>query len=270
VLQLSSSCIVVGYVVAGAKRFHHAGGVTECREGNIFILDAGLHYEENRVGERGLYEQITFAFDPATLQSVLCSLNLNYGVRLSSHHSCPTCEGCSATSAAASEQLRDMFATVRSSMRHSALMTNDIALRIKLNELIYLMLSSGDNCLRHRMLRLANGDERRFVQIVNAHLFSDVSVETLASLTHRSTTSFKREFRRLFGTSPHRWLVEQRLLRARTMLHSTSSTVSEIAHHCGFANPSHFIKLFREHYGTTPRELRRQAQKGVDEPVDGI
>lgn len=262
VRQMSSTSIVVGYVVAGAKRLYHTRGVIQCREGDIFVLNPGVHYEENRAEGRDYYEQIAFCFDPTMLQDVLCSLNVNYGVNLHSlysHHSCPMCEGCNATSAAASEQLCDLFVAVKTSLRHSALLKNDVSQRLKLNELVYLILSSGDNCLRHRLLRLADSGERHFVQIVHDNLFRDISVDALASLTNRSTTTFKRDFRQIFGTSPHRWFVEQRLLRARIMIRSTSATVSEIAHQSGFASASHFIKLFRRHFDTTPCEMRRNA-----------
>ena len=260
-LRLTSlKSIVVGYVVAGTKRLYHANGVTQCNEGDIFILGSGAHHEENIVAEQGVYEQITVCFDAFVLQWALCLLDVNYGVNLHSHHSCAMCEGRNATSFAASEQLSDLFVAVKSSMRNSMLLKNDVSLLIIFVALIYLMLSSGDNCLRHRLLRMVDSGKRRFLQIVHANIFRNITIEELASLTNRSLTTFKKHFRRTFGTTPHRWIMEQRLLRARIMLHFTSATVSEIAHQSGFVHASHFNKLFRHHFDITPCELRRRSQ----------
>ena len=79
----------------------------------------------------------------------------------------------------------------------------------------------------------------------------------LAEQTNRSLTSFKKEFKRLFNAPPHRWIIEQRLDRAKIMLSSTSRTVSEIGAECAFANISHFIKLFKQRYNETPASFRR-------------
>ena len=107
-----------------------------------------------------------------------------------------------------------------------------------------------------------------FIGTIYDNLFNDISIDTLAELTNRSLTSFKKEFKRLFNAPPHRWIIEQRLERARIMLASTSRTVSEIGIECGFANISHFIKLFKQRYNETPASFRQkcsaQAVKGYN------
>ena len=87
-------------------------------------------------------------------------------------------------------------------------------------------------------------------------LFPDGSECWLAQ-TNRSLTSFKKEFKGIFGMPPHRWIVEKRLERARMLLISTNKTVSEVGTECGFANISHFIKLFKRRFGTTPKTLHK-------------
>jgi AraC-like DNA-binding protein len=250
----------VGYVVTGTKRLHHIYGVTLCEEGGLFILGPGLHYQENCVNSQGLYEQITFRFSADTLHSVLCSLNLNFGINIVSHHSCSSCEGGNNTAAAASMQLCDLFATIKTSMHNNLTLGNDVVLRIKLTELAFLILSSGDNCLRHKLLRLADNRKRHFLEVIYSNIFSNVTIGELAELTHRSLTLFKKDFRAHFGCSPHRWLVEQRLLHSRIMLSTTSATISEIANECLFVNVSHFIKLFKRRYGVTPTVYREMGE----------
>jgi AraC-like DNA-binding protein len=97
-----------------------------------------------------------------------------------------------------------------------------------------------------------------FEQVVYNHMFKDVSIEQLSEICNRSLTSFKKEFSRLFNASPHKWIIGQRLDRAKILLSSTSRTVSEIGAECAFSNISHFIKLFKHRFGETPAAFRRR------------
>lgn len=71
-------------------------------------------------------------------------------------------------------------------------------------------------------------------------------------------STFKAHFGRLFGTSPHRWFVLQRLNLARTLLLTTDTQIKTIAYECGFSSPSQFIRLFHKHFGVTPAHYRAQ------------
>ncbi|MGA7393446.1 MAG: helix-turn-helix domain-containing protein [Terrimicrobiaceae bacterium] len=63
-------------------------------------------------------------------------------------------------------------------------------------------------------------------------------------MCHRSLSSFKREFRRCYGTTPGKWLIGRRLECAAQMLRTTSMSMTEIALECGFEEPSHFSRTF--------------------------
>ena len=224
----------------------------------MFVLDVGFHYEENIVGANGRFEQITFYISAQRLQEVIFGLNINYGLSYASRHSCTRCMSRSFANMVASVPLRNFFVGIDLSLRSAGLLHNDVGQRIKLNELVYLLLSEEDGCIRRKILRSADTESGQFISVIYDNIFNDISVETLAELTNRSLTSFKKEFKRLFHASPHRWIVEQRLDRAKILLVSTSRTVSEIGTECAFANISHFIKLFRQRYNETPASFRRK------------
>ena len=65
-----------------------------------------------------------------------------------------------------------------------------------------------------------------------------------------------RETRRHLGLSPSEVVNRIRMEHAAMQLGGSSSPVEEIARDCGIENLSHFYKLFRFHYGTTPRSYR--------------
>ena len=111
-------------------------------------------------------------------------------------------------------------------------------------------------CLRSKVLSNVDAAYGNFERVVYSHIFQDMSIEELASISHRSLTSFKKEFRRHFMMPPHRWFIRQRLMQSRLLLISTSKSISEIGNECTFPNTSHFIKLFKKEYGMTPAIYR--------------
>ena len=85
------------------------------------------------------------------------------------------------------------------------------------------------------------------------------SLAELADLVRLSPKHFGRTFKQPTGLTPHQWLMQQRLRRARTMLVSPSSpSLAEVALACGFADQSHFSAAFRKGVGVTPGAYRRQ------------
>ena len=256
--SVTLSRMAIGYIVRGRKFVYSDDHCTAIDEGGVFIYEAGHHYEENIVGSSGSFEQIMFYASPAALQRIILGLNSSYGVTYTSRHGCDTCRTGNFVAMVASPTIGDFFTSVNRSLHKTGFQHNDVGQRIKLNELVYLILSGEDGCIRRKVLRSSDIDSGNFVNIIYENVFNDISIEMLAEMTNRSLTSFKKEFRRLFDAPPHRWIIEQRLDRAKILLASTSRTVSEIGAECAFTNISHFIKLFKLRYKETPAAFRRR------------
>ena len=129
---------------------------------------------------------------------------------------------------------------------------------LKTTELIYLILSQDDCCLKSKVLSNMDLMKENFEQTIQNYIFSDISVDELASKCNRSLTSFKKEFRKHFYEPPHKWFIRQRLMHSRLLLISTNKSISEIGNECTFPNTSHFIKLFKKEYGMTPSHYRHR------------
>jgi AraC-like DNA-binding protein len=91
----------------------------------------------------------------------------------------------------------------------------------------------------------------------------------LARLAHMSVRAFERKFRRTFHVTPQTYLRKLRLWIASRSLVYGGQTLAEVATSCGFADQSHFTRVFRRHFGVTPRAYRDRHARG-DEPAGRV
>ena len=109
---------------------------------------------------------------------------------------------------------------------------------------------SYDDGLPKDMLKVA-------IEYINAHLGKKLSLADMAAKLHISQYHFCRLFKQSTGMSPHGYLMQQRIERAKQLLRRPEKTVTRIAADCGFANHSHFAKYFRRYTGVSPSEFRK-------------
>lgn len=84
----------------------------------------------------------------------------------------------------------------------------------------------------------------------------NLPLEKFGYLTGRSLTTFKRDFTRVFSTTPQRWLTQKRLESAHYQLLEKKRKPIDVCYEVGFENLSHFSFAFKKHFGYTPTELR--------------
>lgn len=248
----------IGYILRGTKHIYDGDKRESLNKGDLFYLGIGHHYMED-VPEAGQpFEQILFYYTPTDLQRILLHLNITYGLNISNEHSCENCRNHSHVGMPGWSSVRNFFLNANNYLHDEDFTHDQTAENIKMTELIYLISSHEDCCIKSKLLSNIDTAKENFEQIVYDHIFKDVSIEELSRLANRSLTSFKKEFRRHFQIPPHKWYIRQRLMHSRLLLISTSKSVSEIGNQCTFPNTSHFIKLFKKEYLVTPASYRNQ------------
>lgn len=85
----------------------------------------------------------------------------------------------------------------------------------------------------------------------------ETSLASLAAHAGLSQTHLVRLFRREYQTSPMRFLLEQRMSKARRLLEHADFKIAEIAELVGFSSPEFFSRTFRAEHGMSPREYRK-------------
>jgi AraC-like DNA-binding protein len=96
----------------------------------------------------------------------------------------------------------------------------------------------------------------RAKDLVDARYRESLDVPTLARAAHLSPAHFSREFRRVFGETPHQYLLTRRLERAAAMLRNTDHPVADVCFEVGLTSVGSFTTSFRRVYGMTPSAYR--------------
>ena len=105
--------------------------------------------------------------------------------------------------------------------------------------------------------RLSPAQVRRLTHYIDDRLNGQLNLETLAAVAGLGLWTFTRHFRESFGRTPHAYIIERRVERARRLLAQSSLPIKEVASACGFADQAHMTRVFQTHLRTTPAALRR-------------
>jgi AraC-like DNA-binding protein len=83
----------------------------------------------------------------------------------------------------------------------------------------------------------------------------NMPLERFSYLTGRSLTTFKRDFNKIYGVTPQRWLTNKRLNLAHYLLSESKQKPVDVYREAGFENLSHFSYAFKRLFGYAPKEI---------------
>jgi AraC family transcriptional regulator len=92
---------------------------------------------------------------------------------------------------------------------------------------------------------------------INTHLDRDLKLSELSAIAQISPYHFLRLFKKSVGITPHQYILQQRIDRAKYLLKSSSLDISDIAFRVGFCDASHLTRCFKNSLGKTPSQWRQ-------------
>jgi len=99
---------------------------------------------------------------------------------------------------------------------------------------------------------------RKVTELVHAKIDDELTLEQMANAVNLSVAHFSQMFRKSTGQSPHRFVLQQRVERAKELLRKAEARVLDVAVACGFKTQQHFARVFRQICGTSPTQYRRE------------
>jgi AraC-like DNA-binding protein len=87
-------------------------------------------------------------------------------------------------------------------------------------------------------------------------LDEEVPLDAIARVACLSPSHLLRTFKEVFGRSPHQYLTDLRVERAKALLERTDLTVTDVCLSVGYTSLGSFSRLFRRHVGLSPEQYR--------------
>lgn len=117
-------------------------------------------------------------------------------------------------------------------------------------------------CLSHLKRYKKNDVTKSYVEkateYINNNYHNPISMENVAQNVNVSEKHLCRLFKKIKGTTPHKYLTETRMNIAKKLLKETDLPISEIAENVGFVSQFAFATAYKKHYGITPTNERHR------------
>lgn len=221
----------VGLTLLGVQAFHYRGECTASRSGQVMVL----HPDEAHDGHAGVADGFSYRMlyvDPSAVSTALGGAQP------------PFVPEAVADDPALAAVLGDAFADFPRTLE-------PLAVDAVIARLAERLAQRGDAGFRRDQTATAYRAARRARDFLVAEAPRTVASEELERVSGLDRFSLARHFRAAFGTSPYRFQVGRRLIRARAMI-ASGIPLSETAAATGFADQSHLTRHFSARFGLTP------------------
>ena len=116
----------------------------------------------------------------------------------------------------------------------------------------------------------ANSRIERSVEYLHTHYRnSDLTIEEIAAQSFISEVQFRKLFKEEFGMSPHKYIVQLRMMYATDMMSSGLFSLNEIAFMSGYTDYKYFSTSFRRYKGVSPSEYSKTLSKNTSADTEG-
>ncbi len=109
---------------------------------------------------------------------------------------------------------------------------------------------------------------RQALEFIKVHIDQPIHLHQVAAAVALSPFHFHREFKRSTGMTPHQYIVQMRVERAKSLLAESDLPLADMAAQLGFADQSHFTAAFRRRTSMTPRSYRNSTANGMQSQPD--
>lgn len=232
----------------------HAGETLLCSGGRQVPMKAGMLYivpscviHDNRLTDKSVYKRTLLFFDPRSFcSSIRCDVIMKLLMGFTVQFPVAVRDDFGA---------RELIAKIGGELERKDALSEYIAEGL-LAQLIAGIMRASD------CVDLSPEEPEGIVTAVKEHIrlhsAEPLKISDVAESFYISKYYLTHIFKEQTGMSPKQFLTYTRLSNAYSMLYDGSVKLSEVAARCGFVSPSDMTKKFREHYGLSPSQFRKE------------
>ncbi|MEL7252344.1 MAG: AraC family transcriptional regulator [Bacteroidota bacterium] len=237
---------VISMVQAGEQRIRtYDDEVITVKAGELVFIPRGVYYVTDLLPDSGNFESVLFYFDDQIIHNFLANSKVTEVDRK-----------------AVPDHLKfeivsplQAFVSALLEIYSAQLLKERSLLELKIIELLLLLNKlAGDQRFANFLFQLTLPQKRNIRTFMKQNYDKPLKVEDYAYLTGRSESTFRRDFKQYFHTTPQQWLKEQRLEKALRLLQQQEMSVTQVAYEIGYENISYFIRAFKGKVGLSPKQ----------------
>lgn len=218
----------------------------------MLFAPRGLYYVSDLVPKSGKFRSLLFYFDDDIIHSFLANSKVTeFGKKEVPEYL-----------KLGTVPMMNLFADSLLQIYQNQTVNDKQLLRLKLLELLHLINTLvPEQQLADFLFRLTLPKKRRIKDLMEKNYDKPLKIEDYAYLSGRSVSSFRRDFKSFYDTTPQQWLKDRRLEKALQLIVEKELSVSSLAYEVGYENTSYFIKEFKKKVGQSPKQYilaRRQ------------
>ena len=213
--------------------------------GEILFIPRGLYYITDLIPEEGDFHSLLFYFDDAIIQEFLSTVRVSNITKKDIPEflklgTVPTVR---------------LFAQSLIQIYQSQHLKNKNFLDLKILELLHLLNGLiTEQVFTEFLFQLTLPKKRNIKTFIENNFDKPLKIEDYAYLTGRSVSTFRKDFKEQFHTTPKKWLKENRIKKAVHLLEEQERSITQLAYDVGYENISYFIKEFKAQVGHSPKQ----------------
>jgi len=241
---------MIDILVSGKKIIIEAGGITSFEAGELMILSKGNSIISQALPDNNLFHSVVIYFS----NDVFGGFMAKYGQLLNAGHNGRPHKNSTLTYRH-DKFISNYINALQILLQTPHMFTAELKL-LKLEELLLYLLNQDVEKLLSLAIVAKDNDEMKLRRVAESSIGGRMNLEELAFLCNTSLSSFKRKFYKMYGASPQKWLLQQKMQLAANLLKHPGETPGSVYEKVGYEDQSSFSKAFKQQFKLTPKAFQ--------------
>jgi len=241
---------MIDILIRGKKTIIDAGGTKSFEAGELMILSKGNSIISQALPDNNLFHSVVIYFTNDVFGGFMARYSqlLNVGHHGRRHKN-------SFLTYSHDKFISNYINALQILLQTPHIFTAELKL-LKLEELLLYLLNQDVEKLLSLAIVAKDNDEMKLRQVAESSIGGRMSLEELAFLCNTSLSSFKRKFYKMYGASPQKWLLQQKMQLAANLLKHPGETPGSVYEKVGYEDHSSFSKAFKRQFKLTPKAFQ--------------